>query len=140
MSIDWNDELLTGMEEIDSQHRELFTRFHVFSTACDEGKGREELMPLLGFLDEYIRDHFRFEEKLMEDSGYPGLDVQQAQHLKFMEDLANLAEKMKQGELDKAEVIGLKGKMVRYMIVHVKNLDRQIAEFLRARETEVAAG
>lgn len=131
MSIEWSDDLLTGSEAIDKQHRELFAHFELFSTACEEGKGAAELQELLKFLDEYVRDHFRFEEELMERSGYPGLEIQQGQHLKFMEEMAELAGHVVLGSPARSDVIGMKGRMVRYLITHVRNLDRKFGEYLR---------
>ena len=41
MAIEWSSNLATGVPEIDSQHREIFTRVNRLSTACSEGKGKE---------------------------------------------------------------------------------------------------
>ena len=133
MSIEWSDELLTGSEAIDRQHRELFGHFEQFSSACEAGKGVEELLELLTFLDEYVRDHFRFEEALMERSAYPGLEIQREQHLKFMEELAELAGRVGLGLPARSVVIGMKGKMIRFLINHVRNLDGKLGEYLRER-------
>jgi hemerythrin len=64
MVIVWKEELATGYEGIDSQHKEMFRRFNDFQSACKQGKGLGELSSLLTFLDEYIRSHFALEEQL----------------------------------------------------------------------------
>ena len=47
MVIVWKEELATGNEEIDNQHKEMFRRFNDFQSACKQGKGQDELSNLL---------------------------------------------------------------------------------------------
>ena len=37
MYIEWRDDLLTGVDEIDWQHKELFVRFNLLLDACQKG-------------------------------------------------------------------------------------------------------
>ena len=70
--IEWNKRLATGIDEIDDQHKELFSRINLLMEACNVGKGREEVAHLLQFLSTYIRVHFDSEEQIQIESGYPG--------------------------------------------------------------------
>lgn len=72
MSIEWNNSLAIGVAEIDDQHKELFSRFDSLLTACNEGKGRGEVLRVLLFLDDYIKSHFAAEERLQLKHDYPG--------------------------------------------------------------------
>lgn len=40
MALTWTDDLAVGFGLIDSQHKELFSRFNALLQACREGKGR----------------------------------------------------------------------------------------------------
>jgi len=50
MGLDWQEELATGIEIIDEQHKGIFAMFAAFNTACDEGGVNEELVKLVDFL------------------------------------------------------------------------------------------
>jgi hemerythrin len=58
MAIEWQEELATGIERIDPQHRDIFARFAAFSAACTTGCANEELTNLFGLLEHYSRDCF----------------------------------------------------------------------------------
>ena len=73
MRIEFDDNLITGNEMIDTQHRELISRTNQFLGKLEERPGRVEAIQMLDYLDEYIEFHFGEEEKLQEEIGYPGL-------------------------------------------------------------------
>jgi hemerythrin len=84
MFIVWNEELATGNEEIDNQHKELFRRFNSLQSACTEGKGLDELSSLLTYLGEYVRSHLAQEEQLQIDHEYPGYLKHKKEHDGFI--------------------------------------------------------
>src|ERR1700686_3655856 len=94
MVIVWTEDLATGYEEIDNQHKEMFRRFNDFQSACKQGKGIDELSNLLTFLDEYIRSHFALEEQLQIDHNYPGYLKHKDQHDDFIRNFKELEVKL----------------------------------------------
>ncbi|MBV5350516.1 hemerythrin domain-containing protein, partial [bacterium] len=71
MGITWREDLAVGVEQIDDQHKELLARFDLLLSACKQGKGSEEVLHLLDFLDEYVIRHFGDEEQLQKKIGFP---------------------------------------------------------------------
>ena len=65
MSILWNSDYATGHLLIDAQHQELFNWFNVLLDACKKQQGRQEIINLFNFLDQYVVEHFTLEEGLM---------------------------------------------------------------------------
>jgi len=133
MAIEWNEELATGSIEIDLQHRELFDRFGKFSAAFDNGTESQALLDLLIFLEEYAKSHFAYEEEIQVRYSFPGLAGQRKSHALFMEDIATLREKISNGGPTHELAITLKGKMIRYLIQHLRNDDRKLGDFLRGK-------
>ncbi len=41
MAVEWTEELLTGISDIDNQHKELLRRLKDLRTACHEGRGKD---------------------------------------------------------------------------------------------------
>ena len=71
LNITFDDNLVTGNETIDTQHKELIDRIQNFVTACQNGNSKVKAIKMLDYLDEYTDFHFKEEEKLQEKSGYP---------------------------------------------------------------------
>src|SRR5512142_2380351 len=90
MGIVWGEYLVTGIVTVDEQHKELFRRINEFLNACDDGRGRDDLIGLLQFLDDYVVFHFRAEELLQEESDYADRTHHREYHRWFIEELTDL--------------------------------------------------
>ena len=70
----WNDSLMTGVPEIDEQHRILVHTFNeAAESLCGETR-REVLEAITQDLLSYALYHFETEELLMRDAGYESED------------------------------------------------------------------
>jgi len=83
MIAEWREEMATGDEEIDSQHRELLRRINDLLQGVRALKGSEEIGKLLWFLKGYVRKHFWAEEELQLNCGFPGYLAHKAEHEAF---------------------------------------------------------
>ncbi len=83
MAIQWNDNLATGNDLVDNQHKELLRRLNMFIEACETCKGKDELVGILQFLDDYIHVHFAAEEKLQEEMNYTFRVAHRKHHQEF---------------------------------------------------------
>ncbi len=90
MGIEWKEELATGIESIDSHHRELFSRLNTFLDASDAGRGKEELVSMLQFLNDYVAFHFQAEERLHREYEYRDRVRHREEHRLFIERLIGL--------------------------------------------------
>ena len=133
MAIEWNNNLTTGVEQIDIQHKELFSRFDRLLTACNEGKGKDEVMRLLLFLDDYIKSHFAAEEELQIKSNYPGYADHKEQHIRFIQDVERLESQFRTEGATLPLVIQTNQTLVAWLIRHISRVDMEFAEFLKGR-------
>ena len=83
LNITFDDNLVTGNETIDTQHKELIDRIQNFVTACQNGDSKVKAIKMLDYLDEYTDFHFKEEEKLQEKSGYPEREKHYEKHEEF---------------------------------------------------------
>jgi hemerythrin len=77
---DWKDSYSVNIPSIDGQHRNLFRMAGELYTAMTSGQGKAALGRILDRLVEYTRVHFEHEERLMRQSGFPGLAQHAAEH------------------------------------------------------------
>jgi hemerythrin len=76
---DWSDKLLFGIETIDAQHKQLFEL-----AASFEGNGDQiRVMKTLALLCNYVKEHFREEEEMLAQCGYPHLEAHKRIHEEF---------------------------------------------------------
>ncbi len=131
MKLNWNDDLAIGVKEIDEQHKELFKRFGRLLDACNSGCGREELGSLLIFLDEYIKSHFRDEEKLQLACGYPDYPDHCAQHRIFISKFSELKNVMRTDGPTLSLTIGTNTMLIDWLVKHISDMDKKIATFVQ---------
>jgi len=80
MKLQWTPDFSVGVEEIDSQHKELFERINDLDSAMKQGRAKEEVVRLVEFLNKYAIVHFGAEEKYMTDYDYPGYALHKTKH------------------------------------------------------------
>ena len=132
MTIELDPLLLTGNDEIDAQHRELFARIQTLLDASRSQRSREEVVRLLEYLGGYVVDHFAAEERMMEESGYPRLGGHRAEHLQFVKELAILRHELKSEGPTKIFVIRVGNRVTEWLREHIYRTDRILADWLRA--------
>jgi hemerythrin len=89
----WTDDLLTGYKTIDDQHKELFKKVNALLEAMGQGKGKEQVAEVLGFLSDYVVSHFGTEEQLMQSRKYPGFLSHRLEHTAYTDKLKRLRER-----------------------------------------------
>ena len=97
--IEWKDEYALGIEEIDTQHKQLFEiadRIYALiqnNLVMDKYDG---IVEIINELKEYTIYHFAAEEKYMESIGYKKIFSQKVAHKEFLQ-------KMEEIDLDKID-------------------------------------
>jgi hemerythrin len=76
---------------MDDQHGILMDTMNELRLALVGGCGREQLVELMERLFEFTRMHFRCEERLMEEHGFPALDAHRAEHQRLLAQIRNSA-------------------------------------------------
>ena len=130
MSLPWNSDLEMGILELDAQQQEMFSKFEVFSEEVE--RGQYEVTKFIGYLDQYVLEHFRYEEHLQERSKFPERAEHFAAHRRFADELEGLKAALQSGEETQAVSFALKGMMIRWVITHSRNTDLVFNNYLVA--------
>ena len=77
----WNEQLATGLADVDSQHQRLIGIINALGNMHAEGASPGELIQILGELRDYTGYHFQHEADLMQS--LPVDQANMAAHLKF---------------------------------------------------------
>ncbi len=133
MALLWKDELLTGVAVIDEQHKELFARIENLLDACNQGKGKAEVANTVDFLAEYIKIHFRDEEEIQRNSGYPEYEAHKAMHDQWVREVAELREQLATDGPTVRLVLKVNRTVVDWLTQHILKVDKRLAEYLRSQ-------
>ncbi len=130
--LEFDPVLLTGVDEIDGQHRELFGRVGALLDASRARRSREEVVRLLEFLGGYVVEHFACEERTMAGAGYPKLEGHRSEHRQFLKELEILRLELKSAGPTPLFVIHVGNRVTEWLREHIYRTDRLLGEFLKA--------
>lgn len=135
MAMRWDEGLAVGEEEIDRQHRVLFSELPPLREALQRGGGPEDVRRLLDFWEKYAARHFHLEERLHAAWGYPDPErlLHKLDHAKIRRQLVALE-----------KLLAAEGATLRFVMLlcdvtdewlkrHADEMDRAFARFVRAR-------
>ena len=130
----WSEELNTGVEIIDSQHRELVDMLNRAAPvlARSSQDAMQAVGPLLDGLVNYAGIHFRTEEEMMASAGMDARarEHHHATHAGFAEQVARMAQSFSQG----MDVTGdrLLSFLASWLVLHILGEDQAMARQFRA--------
>ena len=132
MALELDPLLLTGVAEIDAQHRELFARIGRLLEASRNRQSREEVVRLLEFLGQYVLEHFALEEEMMKARAYPRLEGHRAEHRQFVKDFEILRHELKSEGPTSLFVIRVENRVTEWLRAHIYRTDKLLAAWLTA--------
>ena len=127
MAIQWTEDLATGVEAIDDQHRELYATVASLHAAMRRGM-QDEIPNILAFLEQYVTQHFALEEREMAKAGYPGLQAHQEAHQAFITEF--LRQKSRLAVAANSDIMELSSWLGAWLRDHVRGVDGEMARFL----------
>ncbi len=137
--MEWTEKLATGIDTIDSQHKELFKRINNLVVAIKQQRCKSEIDGVLKFLDDYARIHFSEEERHMRETGYPGIQEQIEDHKRYLDALAELKAQASLPRIQGSsyDLSATTNQMVVDWIVgHIRRLDMKFGEYLKSKGSD----
>lgn len=129
--IDWvvfNSSHLTGIEEIDGQHRQLVGMVNRINQAIKAGAMQTMLDQRFKELIAFTVFHFETEHRLMVEYAYPGLAVHDHDHQQLVDQVMQIASELQQGN-DLLVLQTIKD----WLIDHIQSADKPLGAFLVKR-------
>jgi hemerythrin-like metal-binding protein len=127
----WNDSLSVHIRQIDEQHRQLVTLVNRLYRASRTGSSRQEAAAILDELVSYTASHFKTEEELFEQHGYPEKDSHCQAHRHLADKVLEFQNAYRQGaaKLELSLLQFLKD----WLLTHIMKTDKQYSAYLRER-------
>ncbi len=126
--LEWNQDFHLGVEEIDEQHEQLVNLLNRLHDAIHARKGSQAVQSTLNDLVQYTADHFRDEEKLMTEAGYPGYAGHKQIHEDLVTQVVDLQQKLATGQA--SVTFELMHFLRVWLVRHIGETDRAFADWL----------
>ncbi|MFN3283929.1 MAG: bacteriohemerythrin [Pseudothermotoga sp.] len=137
MTIQWSENLATGIDMIDFQHKHLFIKVDNLLSLMLQSKGKEEVCKGIILLTDYAIKHFCMEEVLMLQHKYNALPSQESEHIKFIEDLTDLKMELEISGAAPNLLLRIQRQLCSWLIKHIGNEDKMFGTFLKMGEYEI---
>jgi hemerythrin len=128
----WDGSLDTGVRILDQQHQDLFEEVNKLLLATARHEGHKIVGKFLGYLGQYVVEHFATEADLMEKTGYPAMEEHMAAHLAFAEEYQRLTGTLT--DYSMVVVIQVASRVNHWMHEHIPQHDQALVAFLRKRD------
>lgn len=139
----FTDDLLSGMDDIDAQHRMLFDLANQVVDPTSQRGADASFFASLAFLSEYVDFHFAAEELAMEQAAYP----QRATHCRLHREFRAMIGGFVEASLEVSSITELRVQLTEvvsgWLTQHIRVADRALATYLRSHagsETPVLPG
>lgn len=129
----WSPSLFTGYKVIDDEHRAVFAAVDALMDALRHGYGDKEVELTLKSLENYVSNHFRHEEALMQEKNYPDMSAHVAAHVAFAGRLGELRNVLQQSGASKALAVQTLQAIGKLLMQDIETHDRKLAGFLTSR-------
>jgi hemerythrin len=141
---EWTESLSVGIDEIDTQHKEIFRIVAEFIASAGNNNDCEELAKVMKFLEEYVVVHFALEENFMVQCNYPPklLLHHEEQHTDFWEHFNELKDEFIASGPSEFFLTRFKMLLYDWLVNHIHKVDKALGEFVRSKgaESKIADG
>ncbi len=123
-TLKWNDSYSVGDAHLDEQHKGLIQLINRLG-------GGASVPVVLDELQTYVDEHFRDEERMMEDAGYPDLTAHKLQHAAFEEWLEASRQACRSGEVVGLLRDSISSYLKTWLINHILVSDKAYSSHLK---------
>ncbi len=123
----WREELRTGNDIIDFQHKELIRKIQklIEERQLFNERGLGEA---ISFLTDYVFEHFTLEESIMLKTNYPDFEEHRDEHSDFVKYLFNLKRRV---ILTPELIKDFEEHISSWFVDHILKTDIKMAEYMR---------
>lgn len=100
--IEWGDNFSVGHAEIDAQHQrwiEIHNKLHTILLGSQALDVKSSTLTTLEAMKDYAMSHFAFEEKYLQEIGYPERDAHALIHRAFEKTVSSYLDKLLEGTI-----------------------------------------
>ncbi len=129
----WDEKYATGIQLIDSQHKELISLTNELFQACLDGENavKDVFKETMGRMVDYVRFHFGAEQELLQRVKYPNYQEHKKQHDTFVMQVITTVKEYNEGK--KLAPNQFVRTLRDWILGHIAHYDRLYASYIAAQ-------
>lgn len=129
MPIEWNENIRTGIPNLDQQHQEgLVIVNRLARLKCGN---EEEFIEAFSELRTFAINHFKTEEDIMTSMNYPEYDEHKSSHINFIENIDKIRNRLCNYENVKAACDEFYDFVLSWILKHYSDDDVRLATYIK---------
>lgn len=132
IDISWKEEYSVGVKRFDDDHKEIIKIISRINDTLYQFKTLEHMPDIFGELKDYAERHFKAEEELMEEHGFPGYEDHKREHEEFDRKIEKLEEEV--NTTPRLTTFDLASFLYEWLEDHVLNVDKKYEDFFREKK------
>lgn len=130
---EWTQSISVGDEIIDNQHKRLLAQINKILDAMVSGANSAQAKEAINFFDQYIKEHFSYEEDYMKNINFPGIEEHKKKHYDFIKNYNKFKEEFNQNiSIDKL-IMEMESYVGDWWIEHIGKEDKKYQLFLESK-------
>ena len=126
----WSDMLSVKVARFDKEHQNLIAIINDLHEAMMVGKGKEVVTSILKRLMDYTSTHFKSEELVLSQYGYPDLAQQKAEHKKFINQILDIQKQLLENKAFPSTVLSF---LRDWLNNHIMKEDKKYGSYLNEK-------
>jgi hemerythrin-like metal-binding protein len=122
----WSDDFLTGIEEIDFEHRRLVEDINRLHRQLLDEAGPRRIERTLGTIHARMQAHFALEEHVMLSNAYPHYAEHKAEHERLLDEYTELMTHFDR-DPSRGDREAIEGKLRQWIVGHIVTSDRKMS-------------
>jgi hemerythrin len=129
--VQWSLNLSVGIDFMDADHRKLMELLTELHDLVGTGQGQAAMVEKLDELIDFTEQHFRLEERLMEENAYDEFEQHRQLHELLLQEVAELRQHLTVGEKNAGhEVMDF---LKDWLMRHILESDKDLGGFLQRK-------
>ncbi len=125
----WERIYEVGIRQIDSEHKMIVQFINDLELSLNKGNSERATLLVLKNLTDYVKIHFKNEEKIMKELGFLELSRHKRLHKSLVKQVSNILKDYKNGNPWSAkELIGF---LQHWLVYHILEEDKKIGSLLK---------
>jgi len=128
----WKENFSVGDETIDAQHKKLLVQINKILDAVVFGVEANDVQAkMIPFLDQYIKEHFSYEEEYMKKINYPYINKHKKEHQNFIKNYVKFKTEFDRGSDRKKLIERIEKFLGTWWVMHIVKEDKEYQLFLK---------
>jgi len=133
--LEWNDKMLLGIPSIDEQHKQLVDMLNELYAGFKAGTAKNVIGPVLDRLIKYTATHFKHEEEIFDETGYPESKHHKMEHENLVKRVLEVQAKFNANH-ESILSQDLMAFLRNWLVDHIMGTDRRYVQHMKAHHVK----